>query len=134
MKQSTHAKENGKVRRGRNQNRERQIISLRHLHGGHEAQAEGKAKRQIIPSGIFEKVAEPALQIQRDDLLNQLFETQRQHDIWITQLHRYAGVKRNSATQRKQINAIFLANIKSIQERLVSLDERISPIMVQNGR
>ena len=138
MKQSTHAKETRTVRSGRSQARPHQVLSLRDLPGGHEAKAEREAKRKVIPSGIYTKVAQPILQIERDDLLDQLWKAEKQAELWKDEA-KYSYTYHNNRSRsnaksrhKTAMQEVFFNYIDSLKKRLISLDERISPI--QDGR
>lgn len=126
MKQSTHAKETRTLRSRRNQNRKDQSKRVRHLPGGHEAKA--KAAPKVIAWGKHHTVAHPALQWERDGLLEVLWKTEDQRNLWIYGCNRYGGIKKNENRQRNLMKSVFDDYINTLKFRLFLLDEQISPI------
>lgn len=110
--------------------------SLRDLPAGDEAQAAAKSK--IIPMGVHGNIVNLVLQIERDDLISVLWKAEEQQRLWRDE-SKYSFVYHNkksySNARLRHLTAmryVFNDYIESIKKRLISLDERISPI--QDGR
>jgi len=105
---------------------------LRHLPAGDEAQA--TAKRKVIPMGVHGNIVNLVLQIERDDLISVLWKAEEQERLWRDE-SKYSFVYHNkksySNAKLRHLTAmrdVFDDYIASIKKRLLSLDERISPI------
>ena len=140
MKQSTHAKETRTVRGRRDEDRQEDAKRLRHLPGGHEAKATAKRKvtestpRKVVLMGKHHTIHEPVLQWERDDLLDKLWKAQNQQESWndvdkysFTYNTRHAYVNKGY-THTRNMMKLFNDYIEGLTKRLLSLDERISPI------
>lgn len=140
MKQSTHAQETRKVRSRCNEDRQEAGRSLRHLPSGNEAQAKAKRKvtestpRNVVLMGKHHTIHEPVLQWERDDLLDKLWKAQKQQESWndvdkyaFTYQSRHAYVNGRN-THTRNMMKLFNDYIEGLKKRLLSLDERISPI------
>jgi len=132
MKQSTDAKETRTVRSRCHEDRQEDAKRLRHLPAGDEAQA--AAKRKVIPMGVHGNIVNLVLQIERDDLISVLWKAEEQQRLWRDEA-KYSFVYHNkksySNAKLRHLTAmrdVFDDYIASIKKRLLSLDERISPI------
>lgn len=114
--------------------------SLRDLPGGHEAKATAKRKviestpRKVVMMGKHHTIHEPVLQWERDDLLDKLWKAQNQQESWndvdkyaFTYQSRHAYVNGRN-THTRNMMKLFNDYIEGLKKRLLSLDERISPI------
>jgi len=132
MKQSANAKETRTVRSRCHEDRQEDGQRLRDLPASDEAQA--TAKRKVIPMGVHGNIVNLVLQIERDDLLSVLWKAEDQQRLWKDET-KYSFVYHNkksySNARLRHLTAmryVFNDYIESIKKRLLSLDERISPI------
>lgn len=125
MKQSTHAKETRTVRSRPCQDRQEDGQRLCDLPGCNEAKK--KRQAQIKPSGVHHNIAQPMLQMERDQLLEALWLTEKQRASWANDA-KWMGYRKIKWSQRRAMYAIFDNYIDDLRKRLLSLDERISPI------
>jgi len=136
MKQSTHAQETRTLRGRPRKDRQEAGRSLRDLPASDEAQA--ATKRKVIPMGVHGNIVNLVLQIERDDLISVLWKAEDQQRLWRDET-KYSFVYHNkksySNARLRHLTAmrdVFDDYIASIKKRLISLDERISPI--RHGR
>lgn len=141
MKQSTHAQETRTVRSRCHEDRKEDAKRLRNLPGGHEAKAQRKAKKvsestpyKVVLMGKHHTIHEPILQWERDDILDKLWKAQKQAESWndvdkysFTYNTRHAYVNGRN-THTRNMMKLFNDYIEGLKKRLLSLDERISPI------
>lgn len=132
MKQSTNAEKTRTLRGRPRKVRQETGRSLCHLPAGDEAQA--TAKRKVIPMGVHGNIVNLVLQIERDDLISVLWKAEEQQRLWRDEA-KYSFVYHNkksySNAKLRHLTAmrdVFDDYIASIKKRLLSLDERISPI------
>lgn len=132
MKPNTHAQETRTLRGGHRQERKDQSKRVRHLPGGHEAKA--KTASKVIAWGKHHTVAHPALQWERDTLLENLFKTQDQFTAWqnvnkyVLPTHSKKAYTNAKNRHRGGMMAILQDHIAVLKNRLLLLDEQISPI------
>lgn len=136
MKQITNAQKTRTLRGRPGKDRQETGRSLRDLPAGDEAQA--TAKRKVIPMGVHGNIVNLVLQIERDDLISVLWKAEEQQRLWRDEA-KYSFVYHNkksySNAKLRHLTAmrdVFDDYIASIKKRLLSLDERISPI--RHGR
>ena len=128
-KTKNHAKETRTLRGRSRKDRQETVLSLRDLPGGYEAKK--KRQAQIKPLGVHHNIAQPMLQMERDQLLDALWLSEKQRASW-TDDAKWMGYRKIKWSQRRAMYAIFDNYIDDLKKRLLSLDERISPI--RNGR
>ena len=136
MKATKNAEKIRTLRGRPRKDRQEDAKRLRHLPAGDEAQA--AAKRKVIPMGVHGNIVNLVLQIERDDLISVLWKAEEQERLWRDE-SKYSFVYHNkksySNARLRHLTAmryVFNDYIESIKKRLLSLDERISPI--RNGR
>ena len=136
MKATKNAEKIRTLRGRPSKDRQEDAKRLRHLPAGDEAQA--AAKRKVIPMGVHGNIVNLVLQIERDDLISVLWKAEEQQRLWRDEA-KYSFVYHNkksySNAKLRHLTAmrdVFDDYIASIKKRLLSLDERISPI--RNGR
>lgn len=135
MKATKNAEKIRTLRGRPGKDRQETVLSLRNLPGGHEAKA--TAKRKVIPMGAHGNIVNLVLQIERDDLISVLWKAEEQQRLWRDEA-KYSFVyhnKKSYSNALRHLTAmrdVFDDYIASIKKRLLSLDERISPI--QDGR
>jgi len=136
MKATKNAEKIRTLRGRPGKDRQEDAKRLRHLPAGDEAQA--TAKRKVIPMGVHGNIVNLVLQIERDDLISVLWKAEEQQRLWKDEA-KYSFVYHNkksySNAKLRHLTAmrdVFDDYIASIKKRLLSLDERISPI--RNGR
>lgn len=129
---TTNAEKTRTVRGRPRKDRQEAGRCLRDLPAGDESQA--AAKRKVIPMGVHGNIVNLVLQIERDDLISVLWKAEEQERLWRDE-SKYSFVYHNkksySNARLRHLTAmryVFNDYIESIKKRLLSLDERISPI------
>jgi len=141
MKATKNAEKTRTLRGRPRKDRQEAGRSLRDLPASDEAQAKRKAKKvtestpyKVVPMGKHHTIYEPVLQWERDDLLDKLWKAQKQQESWndvdkysFTYHNRHAYVNGRN-THTRNMMKVFNDYIEGLKKRLLSLDERISPI------